>query len=117
MKNKQYYSISEVSKMLNIKEHIIRYWDTKLKIDDICIRLEKSKRRQFNDLNIKKLKEVQNIIKNDDKHNTVLNLTKKILNNKNKKKEDPKQKIYKNIYFDVKSLVKISDNLKELLKS
>ena len=115
MQNKQYYSISEVSKMLNIKQHIIRYWDTKLKIDDICIRLEKSKRRQFNDLNIKKLKEVQNIIKSDDKHNTVLNLTKKILNNKNQKKEDPKQKIYKNESFDVKSLMKISDSLKELL--
>ena len=61
MKNKQYYSISEVSKMLNIKEHIIRYWDTKLKIDDICIRLEKSKRRQFNDLNIPFLEFIPNI--------------------------------------------------------
>ena len=116
MKNKQYYSISEVSKMLNIKEHIIRYWDTKLKIDDICIRLEKSKRRQFNDLNIKKLKEVQNIIKSDDKHNTVLSLTKKILNEKNQKKEYSKQKIYKDKSFEIKSLVRISDSLKELLK-
>ena len=117
MKNKQYYSISEVSKMLNIKEHIIRYWDTKLKINDICIRLKKSKRRQFNDFNIKKLKEVQNIIKSDDKHNTVLNLTKKILNEKNQKKEDSKHKIYKFKSFEIKSLVKISDSLKELLKS
>ena len=103
--------------MLNIKEHVIRYWDTNLKIDNICIRLEKSKRRQFNDLNIKKLKEVQNTIKNDDKHNTVLNLTKKILNNKNQKKEDSLQKMYKNKFIDIKSLVKISDSLKELLKS
>ena len=117
MKNKQYYSISEVSKMLNIKEHVIRYWDTKLKIDNICIRLEKSKRRQFNNLNIKKLKEVQNTIKNDDKHNTVLNLTKKILNKNNQKKEDSFQKIYKNRSFDIKSLVKISESLKDLLKS
>ena len=117
MKNKQYYSISEVSKMLNIKEHVIRYWDTKLKIDNICVRLEKSKRRQFNDLNIKKLKEVQNTIKNDDKHNTVLNLTKKILNHKNQKKEDSFQKLYGNKSFDINSLVKISESLKELLKS
>ena len=116
MKNKQYYSISEVSKMLNIKEHIIRYWDTKLKINDICIRLKKTKRRQFNDFNIKKLKEVQNIIKSDDKHNTVLNLTKKILNEKNQKKEDSKLKIYKDKSFEIKSLVRISDSLKELLK-
>ena len=79
--------------------------------------MEKSKRRQFNDLNIKRLKEVQNTIKNDDKHNTVLNLTKKILNNKNQKKEDLLKKMYKNKSFDIKSLVKISDSLKELLKS
>ena len=116
MKNKQYYSISEVSKMLNIKEHIIRYWDTKLKINDICIRLKKSKRRQFNDFNIKKLKEVQNIIKSDNKHNTVLNLTKKILNDKNQKKDDSKLKINKDKSLEIQSLVKISDSLKELLK-
>ena len=27
-KNKQYYNIKEVSKILNLKEHVIRHWDS-----------------------------------------------------------------------------------------
>ena len=28
MINKQYYNIKEVSKLLNLKEHVIRHWDS-----------------------------------------------------------------------------------------
>ena len=43
-KNKQYYNISEVSKILNLKEHVIRHWDSvdpktnKLRIEGLSIR-------------------------------------------------------------------------------
>ena len=117
MKNKQYYSISEVSKMLDIKEHIIRYWDSKLKINDICVRLNTKKRRQFNALNIKRLKEVKEKIRIEGKHNTVLQLTKVLLNNKNQKNNSLKNKYNSNKIIDIKSLEKISKSLKKLLES
>ena len=117
MKNKQYYSISEVSKMLDIKEHIIRYWDSKLKINNICVRLNNRKRRQFNILNIQRLKEVKEKIKIDGKHNTVLKLTKVLLNNKNIKNNSLINKDNNNKVIDIKSLESISKSLKKLLES
>ena len=49
---KTYYSISEVSKMLNIQEHTIRFWDSK--IPDLSKRDNKGKTRFFN------LKQIEN---------------------------------------------------------
>ena len=43
---KTYYSITEVSKMLNIKEHTIRFWDSKL--PHLSKRDNKGKTRFFN---------------------------------------------------------------------
>ena len=59
-KNKQYYNISEVSKILNLKEHVIRHWDSvnpktnKLRIEGLSIRT-KGGTRDFNQTHIKKL--------------------------------------------------------------
>ena len=57
MKDKQYISITEVSKLLNINAHVIRYWDSKF--DGISTRLSDNKRRFFNNSNIKKLSELK----------------------------------------------------------
>lgn len=103
--------------MLDIKEHIIRYWDSKLKINNICVRLNNRKRRQFNALNIKRLKEVKEKIKIDGKHNTVLKLTKVLLNNKNTKNNSLINKDNNNKVIDIKSLESISKSLKKLLES
>ena len=43
---KTYYSISEVSKILNIQEHTIRFWNSKL--PDLSKRDNKGKTRFFN---------------------------------------------------------------------
>ena len=61
---KTYYSISEVSKMLNIQEHTIRFWDSKL--PDLSKRDNKGKTRFFNLKQIEKLSELNNILKKKD---------------------------------------------------
>ena len=52
-KSKQYYNIKEVSHILNLKEHVIRHWDSidpktnKLRIDGLSIRTIFRSRRSF----------------------------------------------------------------------
>ena len=61
---KKYYSISEVSKMLNIHEHTIRFWDSKL--PDLSKRDHKGKTRFFNLKQIGKLSKLNDILKKND---------------------------------------------------
>jgi len=61
---KSYYSISEVSKMLNIQEHTIRFWDSKL--PDLSKRNNKGKTRFFNLKQIDKLTKLRDILKTND---------------------------------------------------
>ena len=91
-KNKQYYNISEVSKILNLKEHVIRHWDSvdpktnKLRIEGLSIRT-KGGTRYFNQTHIKKLSNIKNILFEEGKHNYSLDLVNKIMSSK---------KLYKN---------------------
>ena len=81
---KKYYSIREVSKLLNIKEHVIRHWDSidpktnKLRIDNLSIRT-KGGTRFFNKSHIKKLSTLQNLLKENGKRNYSLDLASKII--------------------------------------
>lgn len=61
---KTYYTISEVSKMLNIHEHTIRFWDSKL--PDLSKRDNKGKTRFFNFKQIEKLSKLNDILKKND---------------------------------------------------
>ncbi len=61
---KTYYSISEVSKMLNIQEHTIRFWDSKL--PDLSKRDKKGKTRFFNSKQIERLFKLNDILKKND---------------------------------------------------
>ena len=115
MKDKKYKSIAEVSELLKINKHVIRYWDTKF--DGISTRLSDSKRRFFNIENIKKLQELKNILYQNGRHNYSFDLVKKIIKNKSEKNEISiidKGSVTK---FDIIKLQKISNNLKELLKN
>jgi len=76
---KTYYSISEVSKMLNIQEHTIRFWDSK--IQDLSKRDNKGKTRFFNLKQIEKLSKLNEILKKNDS----INLAYQILSKKNNK--------------------------------
>ena len=84
MINKKYFNISEVSKMLQIEEHKIRYWDSvdpktnKYRIEGISTK-SKGGTRYFNKENIKKLENLKNILYDGDNHNYSVKLANKIL--------------------------------------
>ena len=91
-KNKQYYNISEVSKILNLKEHVIRHWDSvdpktnKLSIEGLSIRT-KGGTRYFNQTHIKKLSNIKNILFEEGRHNYSLDLVNKIISSKKLEKQ------------------------------
>mgnify|MGYP001226066215 CR=1 FL=1 len=89
MINKKYLNISEVSKVVQIEEHTIRYWDSidpktnKLRIDGISTK-SKGGTRYFNKENIKKLQKLKSILYDGNKHNHSIKLADKILSSNNK---------------------------------
>ena len=115
MKEKKYKSIKEVSEKLKINKHVIRYWDSKF--EGISTRLSSSKRRFFNEENIKKLIELKNILYQNGRHNYSFDLVKKIIKNKSEKNEISIIDKRSEAKFDIIKLQKISNNLKELLKN
>ena len=113
MKDKKYKSIAEVSELLKINKHVIRYWDTKF--DGISTRLSDNKRRFFNIENIKKLQELKNILYQNGRHNYSFDLAKKIVSDKSKKNEISITSKIGKAKFSIVKLQEISNNLKELL--
>ena len=89
MINKKYLNISEVSKMLQIEEHKIRYWDSidpktnKYRIDGISTK-SKGGTRYFNKENIKKLEKLKNILYDGKNHNYSIRIADKILSSNTK---------------------------------
>ena len=114
MKDKKYKSITEVSELLKINKHVIRYWDTKF--DGISTRLSDNKRRFFNIENIKKLQELKNILYQNGRHNDSFDLAKKIVSEKSNKNEVSIINKIGDTKFNVVKLQEISNNLKELLE-
>ena len=110
MIEKQYKSITEVSKELNINKHVIRYWDSKF--EGIPTRLSLNKRRFFSAENIRKLQELKNLLYQNGRHNYSLDLAKKIINkkslNNNRKTDHLKQ-------LEISELKEIIDDLRQLL--
>ena len=116
MPKKTYYSISEVSKMLNIQEHTIRFWNSKLQ--DLSKRNNKGKTRFFNLKQIEKLSKLNDILKKNDS----ITLAYEILSKNNKKNssinlnnndilKSDSIKFQKNI----DKIKNISDSLKKLI--
>ena len=85
MINKKYLNISEVSKILQIEEHKIRYWDSidpktnKCRIEGISTK-SKGGTRYFNRENIKKIQKLKKILYDGDKQNYSIKLANKLLN-------------------------------------
>ena len=114
MKEKKYKSIAEVSDLLKINKHVIRYWDSKF--DGISTRLSDNKRRFFNIENIKKLQELKNILYQNGRHNYSFDLAKKIVSDKTKNDEVTIINKIVEKKFSIVKLQEISNNLKELLE-
>ena len=113
---KTYYSISEVSNMLNIQEHTIRFWDSKL--PDISKRDNKGKTRFFNLKQIEKLSKLNDILKKNDSITLAYEILSKnsnknlsISNNNIDKSKGDSTKFRQNI----NKIKNISNKLKNLL--
>ena len=89
MINKKYLNISEVSKMLQIEEYKIRYWDSidpktnKYRIEGISTK-SKGGTRYFNRENIKKLEKLKNVLYDGKNQNYSIKLAAKLLSSNNK---------------------------------
>ena len=83
--NQAYKSIGEVAKILNLynkkkgtlNTHTIRFWEKEFKY--IKPKILSGNRRYYNEIEINKLKEIQNLLKN---HGLTINGVKKYLNKK-----------------------------------
>jgi DNA-binding transcriptional MerR regulator len=113
---KTYYSISEVSKMLNIQEHTIRFWNSKL--PDLSKRDIKGKTRFFNLKQIEKLSNLRDILKKNDS----ITLAYEILSKNNSKKlllnldDSAEKKNDSNLnQLKINKIRAISNNLKSLI--
>ena len=122
MINKKYLNISEVSKMLQIEEHKIRYWDSvdpktnKYRIEGISTK-SKGGTRYFNKENIKKLQKLKNILYDGVNQNYSIKLAEKILTSNIKPAtEKDKTKIdYKNLH-NVEKIEQILNKMRLLLQ-
>ena len=113
MIEKQYKNIKEVSKLLNIKEHVIRYWDSidpkkdKIRIHGLSTR-SRGGIRYFNKDNINKLDQLKAVLFENGKHNYSLDLANKILSSKkNKIYELKKSNINQNVTPSKKVEIKL----------
>ena len=81
MKNKKtYFTISEVSEILEIHEHTIRFWDSKL--PGLSKQSGKGKTRFFNQSHINKLSNINHLLKNNDSLNLAYEIISKNKRNK-----------------------------------
>ena len=113
IQQKQYKNIKEVSKLLNIKEHVIRYWDSidpkteKIRIQGLSTR-NRGGTRYFNRDNIDKLEQLKDLLFENGKHNYSLDLANKILSSKkNKVSELKKSNITQNVTPSKKVEIKL----------
>ena len=89
MISKKYLNISQVSKILEIEEYKIRYWDSidpktnKYRIEGLSTK-SKGGTRYFNKENIKKLTKLKSILYDGNKQNFSIRLAEKILASNNK---------------------------------
>ena len=115
MKDKTYKTINEVSKLLNLNSHIIRYWDSKL---SISIQSKSKKKKFFNSCNIKQLKELKDTLYQNGKYNYSLALANTIINKSNRRSSNNQNTLSiidkENI---VNRLQKINNNLKKILNN
>ena len=123
MINRKYLNISEVSKLLQIEEHKIRYWDSidpktnKYRVEGISTK-SKGGTRYFNKENIKKLQKLKNILYDGKVHNYSIKLAEKILSSKSnliiQKDENSTNFYYSN---NAKKIEQILNKMRLLLKN
>ena len=122
MINKKYLNISEVSKILQIEEHKIRYWDSidpktnKYRVDGISTK-SKGGTRYFNKENIKKLKKLKSILYEGKNHNYSIKLAEKIISSNNKNHLEEQTTTNQNYSDNLKKIEQILNKMRILLKN
>ena len=123
MTYKKYLNISEVSKLLQIEEHKIRYWDSpdpktnKYRIEGISTK-SKGGTRYFNKENIKKLKKLKSVLYDGANSNYSLKLADKLLNSNNVSRSYKNQNKSNNQFIDnAKKIEQILNKMRLLLKN
>ena len=123
MINKKYLNISEVSKMLQIEEHKIRYWDSldpktkKYRVAGISTK-SAGGTRYFNKDNIKKLQKLKSILYDGNNQNYSIKLAEKILSSKNPLSIQNDQNTKNYQYSDnVEKINQILNKMRLLLKN
>ena len=120
-KNKQYFNIKEVSNILNLKEHVIRHWDSidpktkRLRIEGLSLRT-KGGTRYFNKNHINKLSVIKNILFEEGKHNYSLDLVKKIISSKKLEKQFSDETITSDKQKNIQSIHN-TEKLKNIIKN
>ena len=123
MINQKYLNISQVSKMLQIEEYKIRYWDSidpktnKYRIEGISTK-SKGGTRYFNKENIKKLEKLKNILYDGKNQNYSIKLADKIVSTKNKFSNEKFNNFENDQYlFKVKKIEQILNKMRLLLNN
>ena len=123
MINKKYLNISEVSKLLQIKEHKIRYWDSidpktsRFRVDGISTK-SKGGTRYFNKDNIKKIQKLKSILYDGNTNNYSIKLAEKILSSNNKLSIQKSANNTNDQYFNnYKKMEQILHKMRLLLKN
>ena len=123
MINKKYLNISEVSKILQIEEHKIRYWDSidpktnKNRIEGLSTK-SKGGTRYFNKENIKKLEKLKNILYDGKTHNYSIQLADKLLTSSGKMRIKNKNNKSDNQYlYNAEKIEQILHKMRLLLKN
>ena len=123
MINKKYLNISEVSKMLQIEEHKIRYWDSidpktnKFRVEGISTK-SKGGTRYFNKENIKKLEKLKRILYDGNNHNYSIKLAEKILSSNSKLPNNKNENYPNNQHVDsIEKIEQILNKMRLLLNN
>ena len=123
MINKKYLNISEVSKMLQIEEHKIRYWDSidpktnKFRVEGISTK-SKGGTRYFNKENIKKLEKLKNILYDGNDQNYSIKLAEKILSSNYKLPNNKDENYPNNQHVDsIEKIEQILNKMRLLLNN
>ena len=113
---KTYYSISEVAKILNIQEHTIRFWDSKL--IGLSKRDHKGRTRFFNLKQIEKISKLRDILKTNDSLMLAYEIISKNnykINHLNLGDSSEKKNVSNLNQLKVNKIRTISNNLKSLI--
>ena len=116
---KKYLNIKNASKILGLKEHVIRYWDSidpktkKLRFEGLSTKT-RAGTRYFNKENIKNLKKIKDLLYDNGNHNYSLKLANAIISKSNRNRNSNKSSSFHGDNIDSKKLENINQILNKM---